>query len=79
MSEESKTVHDLKALGITLGEGEAKPRRHRKPSLARTIKSAEKSGKAVTSITTADGITLHFGSDGNAATNEWDEALSVKN
>jgi len=42
MSEESKTVHDLKALDFTLGEGEAKPRRHRKPSLARTIKSAEK-------------------------------------
>jgi hypothetical protein len=35
-------------------------KRRRKPSIARQIKQAEKAGKAVTSITTADGITINF-------------------
>jgi hypothetical protein len=38
-------------------------RRQRKPSIRKTIAAAERSGKTVTSITTPDGVTLHFGKD----------------
>jgi hypothetical protein len=37
-----------------------KPRRQRKPSIKRKIAAAERSGKSVTSVTTPDGVTLHF-------------------
>src|SRR5262245_45979358 len=41
----------------------AKPtsRRKRKPSVRSLVKQAERSGKQVSSVTTADGTTLHFG------------------
>ena len=39
----------------------AKPRRQRKPSIRKMIAAAERSGKTVTSVTTPDGMTLHFG------------------
>jgi hypothetical protein len=54
-------------------------RRQHKPSIAKQIKQAEKSGKPVTSITTPDGVTLHFGksesSEANNDSNEWDREL----
>jgi hypothetical protein len=49
----------------------AEPRK-RKPSIARTIKQAERSGKKVTSITTPDGATLRFNEpEPTEATNPW--------
>jgi len=55
-----------------LCNGTAKPprqRRERKPSVATLIKRAEKAGKTVTAITTAEGVTLTFGNtvSGNGA------------
>jgi hypothetical protein len=50
----------------------AKPSRRRRPGIATLIKRAEKSGKAVTSITTPDGTTLHFGEgEDTEASNPW--------
>ena len=54
-------------------------RKPRKPGIATLIKRAEKTGKAVTSITTSDGTTIHF-SEGEteahaAAVKEWDDAV----
>ena len=50
----------------------AKPRRQRKPSIPKTIAAAERSGKTVTSITTPDGVTLHFGkNESTEASNPW--------
>jgi hypothetical protein len=51
-----------------------KSRRQRKPSVGKLIAQAEKFGKPVTSITTPDGVTLHFGT-AESAGNEWDEVL----
>jgi hypothetical protein len=51
-----------------------KPRAPRKPSVSKLIARAEKSGKPVSSITTPDGVTLHFGA-AESAGNEWDEVL----
>jgi hypothetical protein len=50
----------------------APKRRTRKPSIARQIAQAEKTGKTVTSITTAEGTTIHFG---EATKSESDNAL----
>jgi hypothetical protein len=71
-------IVNLHAHDFVLGPREP-PKRQRKPSLKRQIKAAEKAGKHVTSITTVDGTTLHFGPDGSAASNEWDEVCRVKN
>jgi hypothetical protein len=50
----------------------AQPRRQRKPSLKRMIVAAERGGKTVTSITTPDGVTLHFGKgEPTEASNPW--------
>ena len=47
-------------------------RRQRKPSIRKTIAAAERSGKTVTSITTPDGVTLHFGKgEPTEASNPW--------
>jgi hypothetical protein len=73
----SDIVH-LHAHDFVLGQQE-QPQRQRKPSLKRQIKAVEKAGKHVTSVTTADGTTLHFGPDGSVASNEWDEVCRVKN
>ena len=50
-----------------------KPRQTRKPSIRTLVKQAERaSGKTVTSITTPDGTTLHFGEpEPTEATNPW--------
>jgi len=53
-------------------------KRPRRPSLKHTIKAAGRSGKSVTAITT-NGVTLHFGPDGKAVGNEWNEVCRVKN
>jgi hypothetical protein len=56
----------------------AKPRRQRKPSLRKMIAAAERDGKIVTSITTPDGVTLHFGKvDDTDAANPWLDDLKV--
>jgi hypothetical protein len=55
-------------------ERAAESRRRRKPSVPTLIAQAEKSGKPVSSITTPDGVTLHFGA-AESAGNEWDEVL----
>jgi hypothetical protein len=47
-------------------------RRTRKPSIATLVKRAEKAGKPVTSITTPDGTTIHFGeTKPTDASNPW--------
>jgi hypothetical protein len=51
----------------------------RKPRIDAMIRQAERTGKQVTSITTADGITLTFGQpESNTTMNPWDE-VSRKN
>jgi len=50
--------------------------RHRKPSLDRLIRQAEKAGKQVSSITTAEGVTLRFDKP-NSMTNLWDKATDA--
>jgi hypothetical protein len=53
-------------------EPTSKVRTPRKPTLATLIKRAEKTGRQVTSITTPDGTTLHFGEPEPAAPeNSW--------
>jgi hypothetical protein len=48
------------------------PKRRRKPSIATLVKRAEKTGRAVTSITTPDGTTIHFGENTPSdASNPW--------
>jgi hypothetical protein len=51
-----------------------RPRSPRKPSVRKLIQQAEESGKPVSSVTTPDGVTLHFGTTESAG-NEWDEVL----
>jgi hypothetical protein len=53
------------------------PKRQRKPRVHTLIKQAEKSGKPVTSITTPDGVTLHFGKgESTEASNPWLDDLN---
>ena len=47
-------------------EAEAHLDKRRRTSVAKEIRRAEKAGKHVTSITTPDGHTLHFGAVQNA-------------
>jgi hypothetical protein len=55
----------------------AKPRRQRKPSLRKMIVAAERVGKTVTSITTPDGVTLHFGKgEPTETSNPWLDDLN---
>jgi hypothetical protein len=52
------------------------PRRQRRPSIGRMI-AAERGGKNVTSITTPDGVTLHFGKgESTEASNPWLDDLN---
>ena len=54
----------------------AKPRR--KPSIGKQIAAAERGGKRVTSITTPDGLTLHFDkTESTEASNPWLDDLKV--
>ena len=54
-----------------------KLRRQRKPSIRKQIAAAERSGKIVTSITTPDGVTLHFGKgEPSEASNPWLDDLT---
>jgi hypothetical protein len=55
------------------GEAVAAPKRSRKPSIATLVKRAEKTGKTVTSVTTADGTTINFGdtSESENALDQW--------
>jgi hypothetical protein len=47
-------------------------RKPRKPSVATLIKRIEKTGRRVTSITTPDGTTIHFGEpEPSNASNPW--------
>ena len=56
----------------------APKRRTRKPSIARQIKQAEKTGKRVTSVTTPDGMIINFGDpEPSAANNPWLADLKV--
>jgi hypothetical protein len=49
-----------------------KRRHQRKPSIKKMIAAAERAGKSVTSITTPDGVTLHFGKvEDTEASNPW--------
>jgi hypothetical protein len=55
-----------------------KPRRQRKASLRKMIAEAERDGRKVTSITTPDGVTLHFGEpEPTEASNPWLADLKV--
>jgi hypothetical protein len=57
---------------------ESRSRRQRKPSIGRMIAAAERGGKNVTSITTPDGVTLHFGKvEATEASNPWLDDLKV--
>jgi hypothetical protein len=53
-----------------LRDAVAAPKRTRKPGIGTLVKSAEKTGKTVTSITTPDGTTIHFDEGESAADNE---------
>jgi hypothetical protein len=68
--------HDAVRQALDLAAFRFAPKRQRKPSIATLVKRAEKEGKTVTSVTTPDGMTLHF-SAAEAMTNEsdnpWDE------
>jgi hypothetical protein len=55
----------------------SKPRKARKPSVGKMIAAAERGGKSVTSITTPDGVTLHFAKD-TEASNPWLDDLVTK-
>jgi hypothetical protein len=76
------------AAGVVVGSGAlaagaspppAKPRRQRKPSIGRMIAAAERRGKSVTSITTPDGVTLHFSKldAAEGPSNPWLDDLKV--
>jgi hypothetical protein len=53
-------------------------RRPRKPSIAKLIAQAEKSGRRVTSVTTPNGTTIHFGDpEPSEAKNPWLADLKV--
>jgi hypothetical protein len=73
----------VRALGAdcfkpTADPAPAKPPRQRKPSIRKTIAAAERGGKNVTSITTRDGVTLHFGKgESTEASNPWLDDLKV--
>ena len=69
-------VHHLTAVSLEV-IGRAKLR-VRKPRIDRMIAAAERSGKNVTSITTPDGVTLHFGkAEPTEASNPWLADLKV--
>jgi hypothetical protein len=69
----------LRADNWTLGQDQPKPRRQRKPSLKRQIKAVEATGKAVTSITLADGTKLGLDEPvPTEAANPWLVALEGK-
>jgi len=54
------------------------PRRQRKPSIPALVKRAEKAGKKVTSVTTPDGVTIHFDkAEDTEASNPWLDDLRV--
>jgi hypothetical protein len=54
-----------------------RPRRQRKPNIGRMIAAAERSGKNVISITTPDGLTIHFGKgEPTEASNPWLDDLT---
>jgi hypothetical protein len=60
------------------GSRQMAKRQRRKPSIARQIKQAEKTGKTVTSITTPDGTTINFGeTKPTDASNPWLDDLKV--
>jgi hypothetical protein len=48
----------------------------RKPSIARQIAQAEKTGKTVTSVTTPDGTTIHFGESTNPDSDALDQWIA---
>jgi hypothetical protein len=53
-------------------------RKPRKPDIRRMVADAEKAGKTVTSVTTPDGVTLHFGKgESTEASNPWLDDLKV--
>jgi hypothetical protein len=59
-------------IGVDIDGTRPRAHRKRKPSIATLVKRAEKTGKAVTSITTSDGITFTFGeAEPSAANNPW--------
>ena len=75
MSKEPKVIH-CRAESWAIGE---QPKAKRRPSLKRQIAAAERAGKAVTSVTLADGTKLNFGETTAAtAANEWDEVCRGK-
>jgi hypothetical protein len=54
----------------------SRPARRHRPRVDALIRQAEKARKVVTSITTADGITLRFDElERDTANNSWDKAL----
>jgi hypothetical protein len=60
----SPLLDDYRGSYEALCNGTARParkRRERKPSISAMIRRAEKAGKTVTAVTTADGVTLTFG------------------
>jgi hypothetical protein len=56
----------------------ARKRRERKPSVASLVNRAEKTGKAVTSVTLPDGTTLTFGEASPARHSSWDDLETGK-
>jgi len=71
------TITDRERRGVLLrayffGEVDKKPRKPSRPRIATLIKRAEETGRPVTSITTPDGTTIHFGeTNPTDASNPW--------
>jgi hypothetical protein len=81
MSDEPKAVvHHLVARPLVVSE-QKKPRRQRKPTLARALREAANAGVNVAGATIEDGkVSLTFGevakSNGNVEANPWDTVLN---
>jgi hypothetical protein len=86
MTDKRTAVHYLVAEDLVVGasgnQGDnvtLKKRRPRQPTLASAIKQAEKTGKTVSSVTTAEGVTLHFGEAQTDQLNDLDKWLAKRN
>jgi hypothetical protein len=66
------------ALALAAAHFKLPSKRERKPRIDRMIAAAERGGENVTSITTPDGVTLHFGKgESTEASNPWLDDLRV--
>jgi hypothetical protein len=76
------TVHGIEVNKqdlLALWPGPLKPAKARRPSIARLVKQAEASGHPVASVTTPNGMTIHFGQpEPSESNNPWRDDLRRK-